>query len=128
MRTLHIQSAQYSFRQPKPSRAGDCGRRPVKVVRQWQACRAQRSDKVAAAIEAEPFKTSLRPLKCTYEIVDGMLKLTVVSGAFEGKSGKKREKLVMQALGEELTADDLVGLSVIAMTPGESAAALKKWC
>ncbi|CAL8469988.1 g9530 [Coccomyxa elongata] len=124
MRTLHIKFAQYSCRQPKPLRAG--GSRPVKVVR--QACRAQTSDRVVAAIEAELFKTSLRPLKCTYEIVDGTLQLTVVSEAFEGKSGKKREKLVMQALGEELAANDLVGLSVIAMTPGESAAALKKWC
>lgn len=35
--------------------------------------------------------------RCTYDIVDGTLKLTIVSGAFEGKSGKKREKLVMQA-------------------------------
>lgn len=35
--------------------------------------------------------------RCTYESVDGTLKLTVVSGAFEGKSGKKREKLVLQA-------------------------------
>ena len=40
--------------------------------------------------------------RCTCECVDGTLKLTVVSGAFEGKSGKKREKLVLQVSGISL--------------------------
>ncbi len=35
--------------------------------------------------------------RCTCESVDGSIRLTVVSGAFEGKTAKKREKLVLQA-------------------------------
>jgi hypothetical protein len=34
----------------------------------------------------------------------------------------------MQALGYSLSEDEAKDVMVIAMTPGESAAALKKWC
>lgn len=36
-------------------------------------------------------------VRCTCEIIDGTIRLTIVSGAFEGKTGKRRERLVLQA-------------------------------
>ncbi|CAK0774244.1 hypothetical protein CVIRNUC_004149 [Coccomyxa viridis] len=100
--------------------------RPARPRIYIQVSAAADAAKVAEVLESDGFKQELSPLRaeCEPGSNDGDLRVTVVSKAFEGKTAKRREKLVLKALQQ----DDVNELTVVAMTPQESAAMLKKWC